>query len=66
MMEYTIHFQKGTRVGARSLRMEHVEATSAKEAIAKGKALFPTFKADGYKLTRVDVWDEESGRYMPV
>ena len=54
MIEYTVHFQKGKRVGARSLRMVHVEANDANEAVAKAKREFPDHRAQGYRLTRVD------------
>lgn len=56
--EFTVHFQKGTRVGARSLRMVHVEADSEAQAIAKAKAESPEYRARGYRLTRVDYFDE--------
>jgi hypothetical protein len=54
MTEYTIHFQKGTRVGARSLRMITVTAANVPEAIALARNEF----ADAsYRLTRVDHFD---------
>ena len=59
MIEYTVHFQKGTRVGARSLRMVTVEADNARAATAKAKA---EFKEPGYRLTRVDHF--ENGRIV--
>ena len=34
-MEYRVTFQKGTRVGARSVRISHVEAESQDAAITK-------------------------------
>ncbi len=57
--EYTVHFQKGTRVGARSLRMITVEATDYKAAIAAAKA---EFNDPAYKLTRVDHFDADGRR----
>ena len=62
MVEYTVHFQKGSRVGTRRLRMEHVEALNAREAIIKAKALFPTWREEGFRLTRVD--HLEAGRIV--
>jgi hypothetical protein len=62
MTEYTVHFQKGSRVGARSLRMEHVVAVDVEAAIRAGKALFPDHRSQGYRLTRVDHFDDETGR----
>jgi hypothetical protein len=53
-LEYTVHFQKGTRVGARSLRMVHVQAVSDSQAIAKAKVEFPDFRAQKYRIVRVD------------
>lgn len=55
MTEYTVHFQKGTRVGARSLRMVTVEADTVKAATAKAKA---EFNQPGYRLTRVDHFED--------
>ena len=54
MTKYTVHFQKGTRVGARSLRMVHVEADSPEDAMAKASDGVP----GNYKLIRVDHFDE--------
>lgn len=51
MTEYTVHFQKGTRIGARSLRMVHVTADNATAAVKAAKL---EFQSPGYKLTRVD------------
>jgi len=58
MTEFTVHFQKGTRVGARSLRMVHVEAADRDSAIRLARAEFNGEPARGYKLTRVDYIDE--------
>lgn len=60
MTEFTVHFQKGFRVGARSLRMVHVEAESIKQAIAAAKAQWKP--EPGFKLVRVDHFDEDRGR----
>jgi len=58
MTEYTVHFQKGSRVGARSLRMEQVEAASIKEAAVKAKQKFAGWRDGGYRLTRVDHFED--------
>ncbi len=50
-IEYTVHFQRGSRIGTRSLRMVPVEATDPKEAIRKAKA---QFHEPGYRVVRVD------------
>lgn len=54
MIEYTVHFQKGIRIGTRSLRMEHVEAANAQAAIALAKQNFPNYRREGYRIIRVD------------
>jgi hypothetical protein len=59
-MEYTVHFQKGFRVGARSLRMVHVQAGNPKEAVKKAKIEWQP--EPGYKLTRIDHF--EGGRIV--
>lgn len=64
MIEYTVHFQKGTRVGARSLRMVHVTADSPKAAIRLAKGEFNGDAARGYRVTRVDHFDPETGRLV--
>ncbi len=56
MTEYTVHFQKGTRVGARSLRMVYVEAADADAAITLAKREF-TDRA--YRIVRVDYFDDD-------
>ena len=55
-MEYTVHFQKGTVVGARRLRMVPVEAETAKEAVkvAKREVTEP-----GFKMVRVDHYEDD-------
>lgn len=63
MTEYTVHFQKGTRVGTRSLRMVHVEAPDRKIAKLRAMEQFPDFRANGYRITRVDHFDE-NGRIV--
>lgn len=62
-MEYTVHYMKGTRVGARSLRMIHVTADSADAAIAAAKPEAATL-GPGYRLTRVDHFDGDSYRLI--
>lgn len=64
MTEWTVHFQRGTRVGTRSLRMIRVEAPDDERAIALARAEFPTARQDGYRITRIDFWDEGTGRLV--
>jgi hypothetical protein len=52
-------FQKGYRVGTRSLRICYPEAKSYREAVKKAKAEFPEWKSKGYYLYRVVNEDEE-------
>jgi len=61
MTLFTVHFEKGWRVGTRSLHMEHVEAPSVKAAVKLAKA---AFKEAGFRLTKVDHFDEETGRLV--
>lgn len=63
-MEYTVHFQKGTRVGARSLRMVQVETDSVKQAAINAKKEFADWRERGYRLTRIDHIDNETGRVV--
>jgi hypothetical protein len=65
MTEYTLHFQKGSRIGARSLRMIHINCATPEQAIkiANGKAKSCDL-LKGYKLVRVDHYDEETGRMV--
>jgi hypothetical protein len=63
-LEYTVHFQKGTRVGARSTRMFHVEATDWNAAVALAKREFNGEHARGYRLVRVDYFDPDTGRIV--
>jgi hypothetical protein len=44
--------------------MEHVNATDKADAVAQAKKLFPSARADGYRLTRVDYFDAETGRLV--
>ena len=62
MTEFTVHFQKGSIVGARQLRLVTVEAADTKAAMKLAKAEFNGEQARGFKLTRVDHYDEETGR----
>jgi glutamate/tyrosine decarboxylase-like PLP-dependent enzyme len=64
MTEFTVHFQKGTRVGARSLVMERFEADTPQMAmrLAKAWSEFKRLRNEGYRLTRVDHFDEDTGR----
>ena len=64
MFEFTVHFMKGTRVGTRSLRMVHVQAATRFEAVAKAVAEFPDYRTQGYRLTRTDYFDPETGRIV--
>lgn len=52
---YVVKFQRGHRVGARSLRMEYVDAGSHNDAVRKAKKLFPTWKDEGYFVLGVCV-----------
>ena len=63
MIEYTVHFQKGTRVGARSLRMIQVTAETPRAAIKIAKEEMKKSSDLGYRLTRVDHFDE-TGRIV--
>jgi hypothetical protein len=65
MTEYTVHFQKGRVVGARSLHMVHVEAETVSAAMKAAKAEHATWgDIAGYRLTRVDHFDDETGRLV--
>lgn len=57
MTEYTVHFQKGSRVGARSLRMLQVTADSVVHAIEIAKA---EFNVPDYHMSRVDHFENGS------
>jgi hypothetical protein len=59
MTHFTVHFQKGHVVGARSLRMVHVDAVDARAAMKAAKAEFKGEQAHGFKMTRVDHFDED-------
>jgi hypothetical protein len=63
MTEYTVHFEKGTRVGARSLRMVQVKTETVKQAAIEAKKEFTGWRA-GYRLVRVDHIDDASGRVV--
>lgn len=62
MTEFTIYFQRGTRVGTRCLRMETVEADTALEAEIAAKRAFPEFRSRGYEVVRIDYFEKEFGR----
>lgn len=53
LFEYTVHFQRGSRVGARSLRMVHVNATCPREAINYARAELAAYPHPG-RIVRVD------------
>lgn len=57
MTEFTVHFQKGWRIGARSLRMVPVLASTAIEAVRIARI---QFAEPGYKITRVDHFENGS------
>jgi hypothetical protein len=61
--EYTVHFQKGARVGARSFRMVPVQAVTPSQACAKARLEFPDARSKGYHITRVDHSDD-NGRII--
>ena len=59
MTDFTVHFQKGSRVGARSLHMVHVEAETVKDAIRKARAEHDTWgDIAGFNMTRVDHFED--------
>lgn len=60
MLEYTVHFQKGRRVGARSLRLIYVTCESADKARRLARL---QFSEPGYSIVRVDHFDD-SGRIV--
>ena len=51
---YTVHFQKGTRIGARSMQMVHVPARDFHEAIGIARE---SVRDRRYLLNRVDHFD---------
>ena len=57
---YTVHFQKGTRVGTRSTIMVPVPAPDAREAIAIARSQFYNThtKRTGWRIVRVDHFDD--------
>lgn len=59
MTEYTVHFQKGTRVGTRRVRMVAVTADTVARAIKLAKV---DFNEGGFRVVRVDHYDEDTGR----
>lgn len=61
MTEYTVHFQKGSRVGTRSLRMVTVIAETSAAAVKTAKR---EFNETGYKLIRIDHFDENGRRII--
>ena len=56
-MTYTVHFQRGSQVGARSLRFVRVEADNEKEAVAKARRTNVELRQQGYRIVRVDTLD---------
>jgi len=62
MTEYTVHFQKGRRVGTRSLRMITVEAENHDHAMDFAKNEFtremPDWHRVGYRMTRIDHFED--------
>ena len=57
MQEYTVHFRKGTRVGARRYRFEHVVAGNAADAEYEAKLLF---RDRSFRVCRVDHFEGNS------
>jgi hypothetical protein len=61
MTEYTVHFQRGTRVGARSLRLFQIEARNYEEAMLMARrdltAQDPTTRQ--YRIVRTDHFDDD-------
>lgn len=62
MARWAVMFQRGYRVGARSLRIEYPEAATEKAAVKAAKAMFPEWKAQRYYVYRVVNEDEEQAR----
>jgi hypothetical protein len=63
-IEYTVHFQRGHRVGARSLRMVHVVARDYRAAVKLARAEFADARAQGYRVVRVDHFEGGDGRLI--
>ena len=62
--EYAVHFQRGSRVGARSLRMVRVKSFTARGATQLAKRMHGDLIHNGYRVIRVDHFDEETGRVV--
>lgn len=62
--EYTVHFQKGTRVGTRSRRLVRVKSFTARGAVQQAKRMHGELVHQGYRVTRVDHFDEKTGRIV--
>lgn len=65
-LEYSVHFQKGRRVGTRSTRVEHMLAVTASHAVAQAKAAFPDFRVQGYRIVRVDHFGEDGRIFIDM
>lgn len=64
MLEYTVHFQKGSRVGTRSLRMVHVMADNGPHAVTLARAEFPDYREQKYRIIRVEYFNPATGRIV--
>jgi hypothetical protein len=54
MILYTVHFQKGTRINTRKLRLIAIKADTADEAKARARSqLRDCGNITGYRITRV-------------
>lgn len=62
MTEYRVHFQKGHKIGTRSLRIVDVSADTAHDAAKQAKRLRDDLIQGGYRVVRVDHFDETTGR----
>lgn len=55
--QYTVHFQRGWRVGARQTRMVNVFAQGTLDAKVYARIAFPDAYEQGYRIVRIDHFD---------
>ena len=63
MFEYTVQFRKGTRVGTRSMRFEHVMAANANEAARLAREQFDRLERPGYRMVRIDHFEPAENQF---
>jgi hypothetical protein len=65
MIEYTVHFRKGNRVGTRRYRFEHVFAHNEKEALrlARERHKASDFDAHGFRVCRIDHFEPAENQF---